>query len=104
MAWILAGAVAGLAVVALAAVGLARWDRGRQVRFWSGQAGSSWPISVWLAWGGLAVVSVTCIARPARDLPLVGFLAVMLAWGGLLLMALRWVVSTHNRGVTAADK
>ena len=101
MVWVLVGVVTGIAAVAVAAAGLSRWDRGRHVEF--RRAGSTWPMSQWFFWGALMVVSVTCVAQPAQALSETGFTAVIVGWVGVLALALRGVVSTHNRGLPANE-
>jgi hypothetical protein len=97
---VLLAVATGLGAIILTAVGLARWDRGQQVSFWSKQ-GASWPILARMGWGALIVLSAVAIAQAVEGKPFATLLAALVAWGGVLLVALWLVVSLHNRA--AAD-
>jgi hypothetical protein len=89
---------AGLGAIVLTAVGLARWDRGRQVSFWSKQ-GANWPFLARMGWGALIVLSAVAISQAVEGKSFAVLLAALVAWGGVLLVALWLVVSLHNRAV-----
>jgi hypothetical protein len=93
-------AATGLAAIVLTAFGLARWDRGEQVSFWSKQ-GANWPILARMGWGALIVLSAVAISQAVEGKPFATLLGALVVWGGVLLLGLWVVVSWHNRA--AAD-
>jgi hypothetical protein len=88
----------GLSAIILTAVGLARWDRGQQVSFWSKQ-GSNWPILARMGWGALIVFSAVAISQAVEGKSFAVLLGSLVLWGAALLAGLWVVVTLHNRAL-----